>query len=620
MQEKEEVHIDNMGEEYKGSEEELPRNNNLDNTNIEGNSNANESIDRSNKRTSCRLTKRACIFIIVGALAVLGLIIALVVVFSNKETDKKKEQQTSSGKEGVGKGVEEKIEPIKKEFDIQTKEKDLKKVGVTQTSYEETSLNGEIYSKIYHGVVAIKDECTAEGDDCEPQPLVDLVQAKNNLRNLRHLQNSEIFKDQPVALCLFDITDNNVITNFTCPKSLSYVKRNEIILDLYFFRPPAAERPDKIGDNITLDITKDKKTGETLIHETNSGYCNIYNNWVSHCTTDMNTTLDKNNNLINYDEQAYTFIRYDELNSFKKNKITKLVDNSQNIKQADIDNFEKSLNNLLPLLDPYMDPEVQFTEKDYQDLYNVIKDKKKSNEEQSYTPKKTKNTFRNLAQEKIKQIKQADIFNDRITPIQVNLALKINSGINSDICGAYAGIIFDNKEEFNFSSVEEASFVNDLLEKLSKLSKSGNSLASELYDSIYYKLEDIVNKLTIKINSLEDYLHYYDLISVFNSTLSTYSYKQLPSDIVRISNELVRSLTNILNNIKSGDIRINAEIIGNDINLYTSTIQALIRTMLNNLATLSNTLLTKNNTFTVITNYYLNNTSSSLVNKVIMIL
>ena len=246
MQEKEEVHIDNMGEEYKGSEEELPRNNNLDNTNIEGNSNANESIDRSNKRTSCRLTKRTCIFIIVGALAVLGLIIALVVVFSNKETDKKKEQQTSSGKEGVGKGVEEKIEPIKKEFDIQTKEKDLKKVGVTQTSYEETSLNGEIvrntiiretnyyiyflssedadenhrlfYSKIYHGVVAIKDECTAEGDDCEPQPLVDLVQAKNNLRNLRHLQNSEIFKDQPVALCLFDITDNNVITNFTCPK------------------------------------------------------------------------------------------------------------------------------------------------------------------------------------------------------------------------------------------------------------------------------------------------------------------------------------------------------------------------------------------------------------------
>ena len=36
--------------------------------------------------------------------------------------------------------------------------------------------------------------------------------------------------------------------------------------------------------------------------------------------------------------------------------------------------------------------------------------------------------------------------------------------------------------------------------------------------------------------------------------------------------------------------------------------------MLNNLATLSNILVTKNNTFTVITNYYLNNTSSSYFN------
>ena len=103
MQEKEEVHIDNMGEEYKGSEEELPRNNNLDNTNIEGNSNANESIDRSNKRTSCRLTKRTCIFIIVGAaLAVLGLII-LVVVISKKGGDEIKDQQSSSGNTDKGK-------------------------------------------------------------------------------------------------------------------------------------------------------------------------------------------------------------------------------------------------------------------------------------------------------------------------------------------------------------------------------------------------------------------------------------------------------------------------------------------------------------------------------------
>ena len=646
MTNQEKVDIKDFDKEFRHSEEEqFPKNknkgiNDLDITGGDQNSNKDDSTDRPVQNTkSCSLTKRAKIFIIIGAVFVVGLIVALAIIFSGEEPEPDKPGKSEIPEQEPAQPAQPaQPESIKKEFEISTKPRDLKEVTVIQNTTEKTLMDGgeiinnivrktimDIYfiseedaegknklffKKKYHGVVTIKEECTAEGDDCEPQPLVDLIQANNNLRNLRHLQNSEIFKNQSVPLCLFDITDNNVITNFTCPSALSYVKRNEIILDLYFFRPPAAERPDKIGDNITLKITTDKKTNNTFIHETNSGYCNIYNNWASHCTTEMNTTLDKDNNLVNYDEVAYTFINYDEKNTFTKNKITKLVDCSEKIKQADVTNYEKSLNNLLPLLNPYMESEVQFTEKDYEDLYNIIQDKKKSNESQSYTPKKIKNTFRNLAQEKRQQIRQADFYNDRITPIQVYLSLKINSGINSDISGAYAGIFFDNKEH-DFHSIEETSLVDELLNKLSKLSKSGNSLASELYDSIYYKLEEIANKLTIKINSLEDYLKYYELISVFNSTLATYSYKQLPSDIVRISNELVRSLTDIMNNIKTGEIKRNAEIIGNDIYSYTYKIQELIRTMINNLSTLSNILLTKNNTFTVITNYYLNNTSSS---------
>ena len=86
MEKKEEIHIDNMKEVASHSEEELKRNKSLDNTNIDQNSNANESIDGHPKKSiSCRITKRGIIFIIVGALVVLGLIIALVVVFSNKK-------------------------------------------------------------------------------------------------------------------------------------------------------------------------------------------------------------------------------------------------------------------------------------------------------------------------------------------------------------------------------------------------------------------------------------------------------------------------------------------------------------------------------------------------------
>ena len=593
--------------------------------------NVNPVSEQSERK--CAWTKKKIILLsIAAAVVVIGIIVVCIFALRKPPEDEKKEVEQKQKEPEV---------VIKNEFSILTRPGDLKHVEVTQKSKEENILNGKeiinnivrktnydiyfisesepenkekiFYSKMYQGVVTIRSECTEEGEDCEPKELVDLIQAKNNLRNLRNLQNSEAFKDQPIALCLFNITDNNVITTFTCPRNLSYVKRNEIILDLYFFRPPAAERPDKEGDGITLDITVDNSTQNTLIHETNKGYCNIYKNWASNCTTDMNTTLDKDLNLINYEEKAYTFISYDNYNSFTKNKVTTLADKSENIKPEDIKNYEKSFHNLLPLLKPYMEEEVQFTEKDYEDLYNIITDKKKSKELQSYTPKKIKNTFRNLANEKKQQIKQADIFNDRITPIQVTLFTKINSGINSEKTGVYSGIIFD-ETEFDFSSIELDSIVSEILEKLTKRAKAGNSLAAELYDKIYYKFESFLNELVIKINSIEQYLKYYDLIDVFEPTLTKYSYKSLPSDIVRISKELEQSLSNIISNIRTGDIKYNAEILENDIYSYTKRIQELIRSMLNNLATLSNILVTKNNTFTVITNYYLNNTSSSYFN------
>ena len=148
-----------------------------------------------------------------------------------------------------------------------------------------------------------------------------------------------------------------------CPKSLSENKRNEIILDLYFFRPPAAERIDKEGNNIT--ISKNITENLTIISETNGGVCNIYNNLGSLCTTNMKTTLDKEGNLLSYDERAFTLINYDETNSYTKDKITNLTDISKNIKKKDIQNYEKSLNNLLKLIDSYMIEETQFNKTEY---------------------------------------------------------------------------------------------------------------------------------------------------------------------------------------------------------------------------------------------------------------
>ena len=83
------------------------------------------------------------------------------------------------------------------------------------------------------------------------------------------------YKDLPIPLCLFNITDNNFITSITCPESFSNESKNIILLDLYFFRPPAIERADKKNDNITITIEEDKEKNRKYIHEVNGGLCNI---------------------------------------------------------------------------------------------------------------------------------------------------------------------------------------------------------------------------------------------------------------------------------------------------------------------------------------------------------
>ena len=588
-----------------------------------------------------QLKKIFRIFIILVLISIMVIVI-LIEVNKHKKSTKEKLSNNNSSDETIFSTYESENlkKPIEKEFEIITKKGDFKQITVIQKIKEEEKIDDNIitnniirktnydiyflteeeanennklyYNKIYTGFISIKSECISEEDNCEPQTLVDLTKDSYQLRNL---ENKELFKDQPIALCLFNITDNNVITTFTCPESLPDTKRNEIILDLYFFRPPATERVDKKNDNITLTITKEKETNNIHIREINGGSCNIYVNWGSQCTTDMNTTLDENNNLLTYDEQAFTIINYDKTNSYIKDKITHLVDISGNIKENDKDNYKNSLDNLLPLLKPYLKEEIQFTENDYKDLYNVINDKKKPNEEQNYSPKKIKNTFRNLAKSKIEQIKNMDLFVNRATPIQINLDLKINSGLNSEKMGAYGSIIFDD-QEIDYSSIKEISKLNEIINKLTILSKAGNALAQELYDKIYDKLETVINEISIKLNSLDENLKYYNLFQIFNSTLTKYSHNILPSNDVQISNELLSKLSGIFTNIKSGEIQNNREILENSIDSFFDKMYDIKNNMINYLSNLSNLLLTLNNKYILITNYYLNGTSDSYSNIV----
>jgi len=582
------------------------------------------------------------IILIISIILILTVLIIVILHFLKKKKDKIIFEDINDVIQG---GIEENINKtrIKKEFDIITKPGDLKYVSLVQKTKEETKIDNKIitteiirktnydiyfisesdpdeknklyYSKMYTAVVSIRSECASSNNkDCQPYSLIDLTQKPNyNNNNVRNLEKSEDFKDVPIALCLFNITDNHIITTVTCPESFSESKKNEIILDMYFFRTPAAERIDKENNNITLNIIEDKEAKRKIIHETNGGLCNIYNSLGSKCTTEMNTTLDQEGNLLAYDEIADTIINYDEKNSFKKNKITNLIDISEKLKEEDVENYQKALDTLLPLMKPHMKEEILFTQKEFNDFYNLIQDKSKPPENQSYQPKKTKNTFRNLnTGTKTDYILNTTLFSNNSMGLSFNLDLNINPGLNSQVMGAYGSIIFDD-HAFRYASIEVPSSVQDIIDKLSCLSKAGNLLATELYNKINDKLEGISNAIFLQFKSLNDFLKYYDINEIFNYTLTSYSFNKLPYQIIQISNELLNKLNNIYTSINSGNINNYVQSLSEAIYRFLNKSHDKIKIMLNNLNTLSNTLLTKNNTFTEITNYYLNNTSSSYV-------
>ncbi len=89
------------------------------------------------------------------------------------------------------------------------------------------------YEKIYITTISICSEChSRENETYIPKKLVDLTNSDNN----ENKDTKEIndLKYIPLPICLFNMTDNNVITLLTCHKLITEHKKKMIALDLYF--------------------------------------------------------------------------------------------------------------------------------------------------------------------------------------------------------------------------------------------------------------------------------------------------------------------------------------------------------------------------------------------------
>ena len=537
--------------------------------------------------------------------------------------------------------LEEESRKLGSEFDFNTKKGDLKRINVIQKSKEDRLRDGEkittfltritnydiyiideqysdeenkyYYDKLYTCALSIQSECySSTNEDCEPKQRVDLTNSiRRSLKEKRNLEstNNTDLKGKIIPICLFNLTNNDVITSISCPESLPETKRKSIVLDLYFFRPPGLKRLTK--ENVNSTITRKTVGDRIFIREINGGICNIENAQLSFCTTDMNTTTDLENNILTYDEEAIMNITLDADNSYLKTKITNLKDISNKVENFNPQVYEQKLNIIIQKLKPYLKYEELFSKDQFYEFYILSKNG-------SAALKKMQK--RKLDNSNNKMIKKENNLVNLFSPdsgISVDITLYNNAGINTDFMEAKSKLYIESEKKEDISSSKESSrSFNQIIKELYILSKSGNHLATELYTKINTTLEDMTEKINKEISKLIELVKYYDLSEIFDSSLSLDEIKSFSYTMIQESTKLKQKLEQNLDDVASGGIKQNTKILNKNIYDYLDESHQIINKIFESLNELCLELSSPKSKLTEISTYYLNNTSTSYISIV----
>lgn len=533
--------------------------------------------------------------------------------------------------------IELNLKKLLSEFEFATKEGDLQRILVKQKYKEDRLIDGEkvttffsrvtnydiyiiseknsteenklFYDKIYTCAISIQSECFIDkNEECLPKTRLDLTnKIAKNTEEARNLEEKKDLKDLPIPICLFNLTNNDVITSIECPESFPEAKKKMLILDLYFFRPPGIKR---LKDNFNSTITKKTEENKKYIHETNEGICDIENSQFSFCTTDMNTTTNLDNKILEYNEVAIMNITTDNQNSYIKTKTTKLVDESDKVENFDPEIYEENLNNIINKLSPYLKYDELFSKENFQELLFVSKNG------MAEFKKMGKRKLDTYDEHMIK--KENNVFN-LFTPesgIEVDLTLFNNVGINSDFMEANNIMYIDNNKTSITQSTESSKDFNSIIKDLIVFSQAGNHLATELFQKTNISLENMMEEINKAISTLNEIIKYKDLSEIFDSTLSLDNIKDLPYIIIQETNILRQKLDELLENVENGGIKKNIQILNQNIYDYIDESHRILNGLFNNLKELSISLSSSKSKLTEISTYYLNNTPTSYISVI----
>ena len=516
------------------------------------------------------------------------------------------------------------------QYKIKTEVGDLKSIYVNQIYYEDIKIEGDLtqnlvdrktnyhifildeieatneekmfYNKTYLCLISISSECVSTRDEyCLPRKLVDL-----NDQDYSHVRRLGVIDDLsnfPLPICLFNMTDNNVITSISCHRNLTQNKINSIVLDLYFFRPPGIKRNGQKEANIS--ITVNQVGDNIIIRETNGGICGVENALGSLCTTDFNTTKDKEGNLISYYERAFTNITKDENNYFVKTKQTQLLDKT-NTSELNPEKYKMTFDRLYSKLKDYMKDYIYFSLDQFKELYNISKGIKKENEDSS---------LRNLEDSKPVIKKEANLLELRIAGTLLRISLENNAGYNTQAMEANSILEIDGKK-WDLAKIPQYSDIDRVISKLIILSKAGNSLATKLYQNIKEHLINITDIIAIDFPKLNKIVMYKELSDIFDSTISLDSLTTFPYQIIQESNNLITKFEQLYNRIDDGSLKNNIRVLNDYIYKFTKQSHILVNKISNDLKGLGDLIKSPKAIITDISTYYMNHTSTSYVKAI----
>jgi hypothetical protein len=216
-------------------------------------------------------TKKKRILLLVFAVIAIIIIIGVIVYFtipSNKKIPIIENTNKTDNTVTYVLSKEEALEAFKPNFKVVTKTNNLNQI-LMKTNLKHTSIsngvesitlsvftkakldiytlneslaiedNKEFYSNRYCTVITINSMCTvfsSSNSDCELEQYLDLTIKSKNLRAIDE-ENIEKIKDAILPICIIEHTDTNIIISVTCPETLSYNLKEDIISSFQSIKP-----------------------------------------------------------------------------------------------------------------------------------------------------------------------------------------------------------------------------------------------------------------------------------------------------------------------------------------------------------------------------------------------